>query len=176
MGTLITIGIYLALAAGAYLAFTSWTNGIRQEGAAAQLKADTPIIEACKVDRDTAVKANASLQADVKRLAGERDQQSAAVKELADAMAAQQAAKAKRVAADKPRIDALRADTMTLEERLALNTEGKTCDEKLSNIDSDLRAIVGGVRDPGTAATGSKPSPKPSARPSPGKGTLRLSQ
>jgi hypothetical protein len=159
------------------LAIHSFLNGYTKKGAEAQLAADTPIINACKLDRDTAVKANVSLQTDVARIGAERDQQSAAVKDLQAAMAARDAEKVKRQTADRPRIAALQADSGTLEQRLAANTEGKTCDEKLSNVDRDLRAIVGGGVRVVTPAAGSRDANQnPPARPGPGKGVLRLSQ
>jgi hypothetical protein len=176
MSMLIQIAIYAAIAGAAYLAFTSWTDSIRKEGAEAQLKADTPIINACKVDRDTAVKANVSLQADVTRIEGERQKQNDAVQSLADELGEQKKRQAQMLAAAKPRIAALRADSGTLEQRLAANTEGKSCDERLSNVDSDLRAIVGGVRPTGTTPTGNVRSPNPPAGTHSGRGTLRLSK
>lgn len=176
MGALIQIGIYAAIAAAAWFAFHSWENSLRAEGATKQLAADKPIIDACKIDRDTAVKANVSLQADVSRIAGERDEQNKQVQSLADQLKAQKTRQAQMLAAAKPRIDALRVETGTLEERLAANEEGKTCDEKLANVDRDLRASVGGVRSGTTAPASDKRSPQPAARPSAGRGTLRLSQ
>lgn len=168
---------YLVLAGAAAIAIHTFDLSRQNIGAAKQLAADTPIINACKLDRDTAVKANQSLQGDIARIAGERDQQSAAVRELADKMKQQQADKAARQAAAKPRIDALRADSLTLEQRLALNTEGKTCDEKLANIDRDLRAIVGGsMPEPARAAPSREPGADAAARARAGKGSLRLSQ
>jgi hypothetical protein len=176
MGSLITLLVYAGIAGAAMLAIHSFLNGYKEKGAAEQLAADTPIINACKVDRDTAVKANVSLQSDVARIGAERDTQSAAVRDLQASMAAQEADKIKRQAANRPRIAALQADSGTLEQRLAANTEGKSCDEKLSNIDRDLRAIVGGVRvvAPGATSSDASKNAAPGARP--GKGTLRLSQ
>ena len=177
MGSLITLAIYGAIAAAAMLAIHSFLNGYKEKGAAEQLAADKPIIEACKVDRDTAVKANASLQVDVKRIGDERDLQSKAVQDLQASMAAKDAEKAKRQAADRPKIAALQSDTLTLEQRLSANTEGKTCDEKLSNVDRDLRAIVGGgvrVVAPGPAS--SDRSQNAAARARASAGTLRLSK
>lgn len=177
MGSLVTLIIYGVMAAGAMVAIHSFLNGYKEKGAQEQLAADTPIINACKVDRDTAVKANVSLQTDVVRLGAERDTQSAAVKDLQTTMAAQDAEKLKRQAVNKPKIAALQADSGTLEQRLAANTEGKTCDEKLSNVDRDLRAVVGGgLRDGAPGAASGIPSNKPPAGPGTGKGTLRLSQ
>lgn len=177
MGALIQIAIYAAIAGAAWFAIHQFDLSRQNIGAARQLAADKPIIEACKIDRDTAVKANVSLQADVERIAGERDRQNAAVKALGDAAIAQDKARIARQAAAKPRIDALRADSLTLEQRLAANTEGKTCDEKLSNVDRDLRALVGGgVRDVGAATPSRDGSKDATPRPGSGGGTLRLSQ
>lgn len=168
--------VYIVLAGLAFTAIHMFDLSRQNIGAAKQLAADKPIIEACKVDRDTAVKANASLQGDIERIGGERDKQSAAVKELSEKMQKQQADKVARLAAAKPRIDALRAESLTLEQRLAANSQGSTCDEKLQNIDRDLRAIIGGVRELPTAAPGSDANKDTSARARAGKGTLRLSQ
>ncbi len=168
---MVQIIFYLVLAAAASAAIYGLDRSRQNIGAAKQLAKDQPILEACKVDRDTAVKANQTLQVDVVRIGSERDQQSAAVKELADAMTKQAADRNARLAAAKPRIDALRVDSGTLEQRLAANSEGKSCDEKLANIDRDLRAIGGfGMRE---LAVPSAPKPAPTPKQ---KGVLRLSQ
>ncbi len=168
---MVQIIFYLVLAVAASAAIYGLDKSRQNIGAAKQLAKDEPILNACKADRDTAVKANEGLQGDLVRLGAERDRQSAAVKDLSDAMQKQQADKLVRVAAAKPRIDALRADSAPLEQRLAANTEGKSCDEKLANVDRDLRAIVGGgVRElPPTPPATTKTPPKQ-------KGVLRLSQ
>lgn len=173
---MIQIIIYAVLAGLAFAAIHTFDLSRQKIGSDRQLAADKPIIEACKLDRDTAVKANVSLQTDVARIGAERDLQSAAVKKWQDDADARQAEKAKRVAATKQRIDALRAESGTLEQRLAANTEGKTCDEKLSNIDRDLRASVGGVRvvAPATASGDASKNTPPGV--GAGKGTLRLSK
>jgi hypothetical protein len=176
MGSLITLAIYGAIAVAAMLAVHSFLNGYKAKGAAEQLAADTPIINACKVNRDAAIDANKGLQSDILRIGSERDTQSAKVKELSDSMAAQQADKAKRQTADRPKIAALQADSGTLEQRLAANTEGKSCDEKLSNIDRDLRATVGGVRVVPAGTPNRDAGKNPPAGPRAGKGTLRLSE
>lgn len=176
MGMLIQVLIYAAIAGAAWAAIHGFDLSRQKIGADAQLAKDTPIINACKIDRDTAVKANVGLQADVARIGDERDQQSKAVKELQDQMAAQQADKAKRIAAAKPKLDALRTESATLEQRLAANTEGKTCDEKLSNVDRDLRAIVGGVRVVAPGAPSGNASQNVAPGVSAGRGSLRLSK
>ncbi len=168
---------YIVLAGVAFTAIHMFDLSRQKIGADAQLKADTLILNVCKSDRDIAVNANKDLQADVVRIGAERDQQSAAVNELADAMTKQAAARNAALAAAKPRIAALQADSGTLEQRLAANTEGKSCDEKLANVDRDLRALVGGgVRVVTPAADSREPSKKPPAGTRTGRGTLRLSQ
>ncbi len=174
---MIRLIIYAVIAAAAFAAIHAFDLSRQKIGSDRQLAQDTPIINACKLDRDTAVKANQSLQGDVARIASERDEQSAAVKALQARTDAAEKDRIARLTAAKPRIAALQADSGTLEQRLALNTEGKTCDEKLSNVDRDLRAIVGGgVRVVAPGANSGDASKNPSPGPRAGRGTLRLSQ
>lgn len=177
MGTLIQILIYAAIAGAAWAAIHGFDLSRQKIGADRQLAQDTPIINACKVDRDTAVKANVSLQTDLARLGDDLGKQNKAVKDLADSMALQLRDKDARIAAQSARLAAYDSDAAAQRIRLAANTKGKTCNETLFNVDADLRAIARQrMRDDGTKAPSDSGNPATPARPDTGKGSLRLSQ
>ncbi len=143
MGSLITLAIYGALAAGAFLAIHSFLGSYEAKGAKAQLEVDTPIINACKTDRDTAVKANVSLQSDLAKLAGEREQQNAAIAAQAAEQTRLEAAKAKALAEAQARLAALGRDNASLASILAAAPKGgQTCEQTLAAVDDNLRSAA----------------------------------
>lgn len=143
MGSLVTVIVYAVIAGGALLAIHSFLNGYEEKGAAAQLKADTPIINACKVDRDTATKANASLKLDVDRIAKERDDQSAAVAAQAAEAARLAALKDKALANAQAALKSYAADNASLASVLAAaQPQGKTCAQTLAAVDDNLRTLA----------------------------------
>jgi hypothetical protein len=176
MGSLITLAIYAAMAAAALWAVHSFLNGYEEKGAARQLAADKPIIEACKVDRDTAIKANVSLKADVDKIAKERDQQSAAVDAAAKEAARLSALKDKALADARTRLAAYESDNASLSSILAnAQPKGKTCEQTLAAVDDNLRTLARQRVRFQPAETGSNSgSANNSADKSPGSDSLRI--
>ncbi len=174
---MVQIIVYIVLAGIAFAAIHTFDLSRQKIGADAQLKADAPIINACKTDRDTATKANVSLQTDLQRLAGERETQNAAVADYAKTMARLQQEKDTRIASQAARLKAYDDDAAALRVRLAATTKGATCEQILSSVDRDLRDLASQrMRDTGTQADSDSRGAKPPPGVDSGKGSLRLSK
>lgn len=120
-------------------AFLSHEQGI---GAAKQLAADKPVIDACVVDKKKAIDANVSLQADVKRMAGEQAVQNAAVADLQDAYAASLARKTKAQVANQTKLAALQSDQASVIQAAAKSLTGLTCTQVVKKVADDLHQVA----------------------------------
>lgn len=181
MGSLISLAIYAALIGAAWIGVNMFLANERAKGADAQLKADAPVIAACKTDLGTVTGANQTLQVDVTRIGKERDDQNRAVADLAKQSAASKAQATAALAAAKAAAVGVDADNATLTAALAAvrTRKGGTCESTLAAIDDNLRSLARvRVREPapipagaadrgpsGNAAAGTNPGRPPVPKP-----------
>ncbi len=155
---MVTIIIYAIMAAGIVAMCWGAVMHVEGIGKAKQLAIDQPKITALTADVKTATDANATLQADLGKLADERKACSDSVVayelETAAAKAARVSAQAKISAAKT----ALQEDKATVMQwALLKRPAGQTCEQTMLVIDSRLRALA--VREAAERPAVDQPSP-----------------
>jgi hypothetical protein len=153
---LIFYGILAATVIGGAWAFLSHEQGI---GAAKQLAKDQPVMEACVADKKTALDANATLKADVDRMAAEQAAQNEAVSKLEKSSRDAIARAAKAQAGNASKVAALESDQAQLFRQAAGTlAKGLSCPQAGAVVTGDIHLFATReVRDRPPTAPATKP-------------------
>ena len=134
--------LYGVLAVGALAAIHGFDVSRQNIGRDAQRKLDDPIIAEARKGRDDAIAANASLQASLVTLRGERELCTAQVAEMEAQDARRRAFLAKRKPADDTKSAQLAMEKFDLITALGRPDQGGTCEQQMGRWKSLLDAAA----------------------------------
>lgn len=155
--------IIIGALGGALILFAGIASGYKQMGVDAQLAIDKPVLAACVTDKTTAVNANVSLQADVKRMAKEEQELMDASKDLIQSSKDAIARSAKAKAGNASKLAMLESDQAMIFRNAAVSLKGLSCPQVVKKVADDLHQLAVREYSDRPPADGIGPSKPPKA-------------
>jgi hypothetical protein len=142
MGSTVATLIMYAIFAGALTGgYALWHHSIFKQGADAQLKKDETLYNACIADKNTAIGANKTLQADLNVLKTTVNEQNTEIDKLEIALKKAKEKRARETAKNEPFSNSLLNDKAQELAKAAIALGG-TCEQKLGRITIGLKDLA----------------------------------